>query len=904
MSLIGKTVGHIRLVESLGRGGMGEVYAGYDDALERKVAVKAIGGRSRLSPESKARFLREARVLSQLEHPNICRIYDYIEGEENDFLVLELIEGKNLRLAIYEGMEKGQKLKIAEQVARVLVAAHEKGVVHRDLKPSNIMLTKLGEIKVLDFGIARFIKGPPEDWEKEARPEALPVSTPAGKPASPGDVTLTLEQPPRGEGDRTPSSFPDFTFKTTDGTVVGTPVYMSPEQARGEPVSAASDMYSFGLLLQELFTGKTPVEETVDTLTALDWARQARTRPIAGVRSDLAELINRLKSPAPTARPTAAEAAERLHRIREKPKRIIRRFIAAGILAAAALAGLKYTFDLRRERTAAVQARDEVVGVVKFLVDMFEVSDPAKARGNTITAREILDKGAKEIEQGLLEQPLTRARLMETMGTVYRKLGLYASAEPLLKRALEIRQTSLGAEDLQVAESLNNLAVLREQKGEYDEAERLAQGGLEIRQKKLPPNDIDIAESFHELGRINTRKVKYAMALDLYSKALAIRENSLGPNHPKVADSLIDIGALHYQEGRFEEAEKCYKRALSIRETIFSPDHPDVGRSVTSLADLYSYLRRYKEAEPLYKRALAIREKTLGLFHPEVADCLNNIAVFYYYQARYKEAEKLYLQALDIEKKALGENHPDVAETLENIGILCHKTKRYTEAEPYYRKSLALREKIFGPEHPELIRCLNNLGMLLLSFPGQEKVREAEALHQRALQIAEKAFGPDNPRIVRSLVNFGNHYLDVNQPVKAKPLFERVLALQSKQSGLDHIRLADTHNTLGQIASLMKQPSEAEAHFFRALEIWDKNAGAPPQIRATSLFELGVLYHDQFKRIKEAEKYYRLSLTIQEKELGVGAEETQKTAKNYIRLLRAQGRGEEAKDMASKFETK
>ena len=904
MSLIGKTVGHIRIVESLGRGGMGEVYAGYDDALERKVAVKAIGGHSRLNAESKARFLREARVLSQLEHPNICRIYDYIEGEENDFLVLELIEGKNLRLAIQERLDKAEKLKIAEQIARVLVAAHEKGVVHRDLKPSNIMLTKLGEIKVLDFGIARYIKDPAEDWEKDARPEALPVSTPARKSASPGDLTLTLEQTPRGEGDRTPSSFPDFTFKTTDGTVVGTPVYMSPEQARGEPVSAASDMYSFGLLLQELFTGKMPVEETADTPTALDWARQARTRPITGVSQDLAELINRLKSPAPTGRPTAVEAAERLHRIREKPKRIIRRFIAAGILTMAALAGLKYTFDLRRERTAAVQARDEVVGVVKFLVDMFEVSDPAKARGNTITAREILDKGAKEIEQGLLEQPLTRARLMETIGTVYRKLGLYASAEPLLKRALEIRQTSLGAEDLQVAESLNNLAVLREQKGEYDEAERLAQGGLEIRQKKLPPNDIDIAESFHELGRINTRKVKYAKALDLYSKALTIRENSLGPNHPKVADSLIDLGALHYQEGRFVEAEKCYKRALSIRETIFSPDHPDVGRSVTSLADLYSYLRRYKEAEPLYKRALAIREKTLGPFHPEVADCLNNIAIFYYYQAKYKEAEKLYMQALDIEKKALGENHPDVAETLENIGILYHKTKRYAEAEPYYRRSIALREKIFGPEHPELIRCLNNLGMLLLSFPGQEKAREAEALHLRALQIAEKAFGPDNPRIVRNLVDLGNHYLDINQPVKAKPLFVRILALQSKQSGPDHIRLADTYNTLGQIASLMKQPSEAEAHFFRALEIWDKNAGASPQVKATSCFELGILYHDQFKRIKEAEKYYRLSLAIQEKELGVGAEETQKTAKNYIRLLRTQGRGEEAKDLASKFETK
>lgn len=901
MSLIGTIIGHIRIVDSLGHGGMGEVYAGYDDALERKVAVKAIRARSRLNPESKARFLREARVLSQLDHPNICRIYDYIEGQETDFLVLEFIEGKSLRQAINEGLEKAQKLKIAEEIVRVLVAAHAKGVVHRDLKPSNIMLTKQGEVKVLDFGIARYIKGPSEEPEKWAQPPADPESAPSEKTAGPEDETLSLLKPVRGEEDSQLPPFPLLTFKTTDGTVVGTPLYMSPEQARGEPVSAASDMYSFGLLLQELFTGRTPVEETVDPLTALDWARQARSRPIAGVSSDLANLINRLKSPVPTARPTAVEALERLHRIREKPKRIIRRLAAAAILAAAVLAGLKYTIDLRQERKLAVQARDEVVGVVEFLVNLFEVSDPGEARGNTITAREILDKGAREIGQGLLEQPLTRARLMETIGTVYRKLGLYASAEPLMKRALEIRETSLGTENPQVGESLNNLAVLRELQGQYDEAEGLARRGLEIRERSLSATDPAVAESFHELGRINAKRAKYAEALDFYQKALAIRENSLGPNHPKVAESLSDLGALHYQESRFDEAEKCYKRALAIRENVYGADHPDVGRSITSLADLYSYLRRYKDAEPLYKRALAIREKTLGPEHPEVADCLNNIAIFYYYQGRYEEAEKLYLQALDISKKALGENHPDFAENLENIGILYHKTGRYTEAERYYRQSLAIREKVFGPDHPELARCLHNLGILLLNFPGKEKERAAEALHLRGLQIMEKAFGADHDRIRRSLINLGNHYLDTDQPAKAGPVFERVLAIQEKELGPEHINLAETQNTLGQIARQTGRPTDAEAHLRRALGIWEKNAGADPQIKAASLFELGLLFHDQKSRVVEAERCYQEALAIQEKGLGADAEETQRTAKNLVRLLQAQSREKEARKLVARF---
>jgi len=808
MTLIGKTIGHIRIVDHLGQGGMGEVYAGYDDALERKVAVKAIGARSRLNAESKARFLREARVLSQLDHPNICRIYDYIDGEETDFLVLEFIEGRNLRQAINLGLNKKQKLKIAEEIVRALVAAHTKGIVHRDLKPSNVMITSAGEVKVLDFGVARHLKGPREAV-KEEEPRAVPPDSPLS-PELPGgkDVTLTLQEPAHKPQELPPSYRPDLTVKTTDGTIIGTPSYMSPEQARGEPVSAASDMYSFGLMLQELYTGQSPVDETVDSRTALDWARQAKSRPIAGVRSDLADLINRLKSPIPTARPTAVEAADRLRRIRERPKRIIRRTVAAAILAAAALVGLKYTIDLRRERGLAIQARDEVMGVVEFLVDLFEVSDPGEARGNTITAREILDKGAREIEQGLRKQPLTRARLMETIGTVYQKLGLYPSAEPLLKKALEIREASLGKEDLQVAESLNSLSVLAELKGEYDEAESLARRGLEIRRKKLSTNDPAVAESLHEIGRINARRVEFAEAREYYNQALAIREQAFGPKHPKVADSLSDLGALHYMDRRFEEAEACYRRALVIREEVFGADHPDVGRSLTSLADLYSVQRRYKDAEPLYQRALAIREKTLGALHPEVADCLNNIAVFYYYQERYEEAEKLYLKALEIQKNALGENHPDVAESLENIGILYHQIKRYAEAEPYYRQSLAVREKIFGPDHPELIRCLNNLGFLLLYFPEKERIREAETLHLRALAIAEKKFGPDHRQTRRTLTNLSYHYVDAGQPAKAAPLFERVLAILEKELGPD---AEETQKTAKEYIDLLRKLGREKA---------------------------------------------------------------------------------------------
>ncbi len=213
-SRVGTTVGHIRITRFIGAGGMGEVYEGFDETLRRKVAVKTIGRKARLTPTAKARFLREARALSALDHPHICKIYDYVEGDGSDFLVLEHIEGSNLADAIQSGLDRNLKLRIAEQIAGVLVAAHEKGVVHRDIKPTNVMLTRGGNAKVLDFGLARLAQ--PKD--RGRKPLALPAIR--GRPnngrstlrssrlqrwASPRLGNFRLGNPPPQSRARTPS---------------------------------------------------------------------------------------------------------------------------------------------------------------------------------------------------------------------------------------------------------------------------------------------------------------------------------------------------------------------------------------------------------------------------------------------------------------------------------------------------------------------------------------------------------------------------------------------------------------------------------------------------------------------------------------------------------------------------
>jgi len=899
MKIIGKTIGHIRITDRLGKGGMGEVYSGFDEKLQRKVAVKAIGAKFQMNPQAKSRFLREARVLSQLEHSNICQIYDYIEGETNDFLVLEFIDGRNLGYKINRGIDKQVKLKVAEQIARVLVAAHEKGVVHRDLKPSNVMITDKNEVKVLDFGLAGFVKAKGEPEEQEKSDEIEPPKLDQGAPPEKGDITFTL--PPDDDiSDPELSQSLFLTFKTKYGTVMGTPHYMSPEQARGEAASAASDMYSYGLMLQQLFTGKAPYDETVDPATILDMAMKAETIPVTGVSADLGALINRLKSPVPTARPSSTEALEKIQKIREKPKRRVRNLIIAAVTLAFFLIGFKYTLDLRRERKLALQARDEATNVANFLVDLFEVSDPGEARGNTITAREILDRGAEEVTQGLQNQPFIKASFMDTISTVYRKLGLYKESEPLARKALEIRENLLGLEDLEVAQSLMSLAWLFERQGKYPEAEQCTRRSLEIREKKLGSDHPDTAKSLYLLGRLYFRQVKYEEAVSLHARALEILEKAFGPNHPDVAEILNDLGSLSYYQSQFDEAEQYYTRALGIRESVLGADHPDVGRTLNSLAGLYLWLGRYDEAEPLYQRSVAIRQKTLGPEHPEVANSYNNIAILHLHQRNYTEAETFFKKSLDVRKNSLREDHPEIAGSLEDMAYLYEVTRRLEEAEAMYLQALEIKEKAFGSESLELINALHGLTLI---YVEKDYPRRAETHIRRALNIVEKAFGPNHFHSTGCLNILGYFYFKTGGYDEAEKQYKNAIALLEAEFGPEDREIAENLEDLGELYLETGRYDEAEQHLKRGLAICEKDEKPDLEIKAGILSSLGRLYFREFGRYEEAESYFKKALKIIEGDLDMYFSKAEETVREYAALLRMLGREKEAKDLESRIKS-
>jgi len=439
MTLTGTKFGHYLVKQRLGKGAMGEVYLGFNEALKKEVALKVLRARHRLSARARARFLREARILSKLDHPNICRIHDYVAGDEADFLVLELIEGRSLRGAIGESLDKATKLRIAEQIAHVLVEAHKAGVVHRDLKPGNVMLTHEGQVKVLDFGLARPVEPAPDE------------ETPGVEPIA-GDVAQTAAETVHAdENDDTRMATVDrvemlTALKTAAGSLVGTPAYMSPEQARGEPATSASDMYSFGLLLQTLFTGRPPYDKNISTLKLLERAMRGETLPVTGLDTDLTRLIERLKSLAPASRPTAVETSGRLRRIRDKPRRRRRRLFVGAAVVALALLGVKYVLDLRYERGVARQRQAQAESLIEFMVG--DLHPKLDELGRLDILDDVGDKALEyfeSVDENLLgvEELSRYAKVLIQIGEVRMDQGDLDAALEAFRESLS-RATSLG----------------------------------------------------------------------------------------------------------------------------------------------------------------------------------------------------------------------------------------------------------------------------------------------------------------------------------------------------------------------------------------------------------------------------------------------------------------------------
>ncbi len=671
MSLLGKTVGRFRVLSLLGRGGMGEVYVAYDETLDRRVALKSIVAGRRLQPSAQARFRREARALSRLDHPNICRIYDYVEMESHDFLVLELVTGRRLDEAIRAGLSHDVQLRIAGQIASALVAAHAEGIVHRDLKPSNVMLSDSGEVKVLDFGLA---------WTAGERPVPQPLATHSSAaaetelpPTEAGFVGASAlgaeiasasvaESPAKSPPawDPEPASFEDDGVHTQHGMILGTPAYMSPEQARGEPATTASDMYSLGLLLQYLFTGNAPQPEGLDSTELLRRALRAESLPPAGLAKDQAALVTRLKSAAPAARATAIEVGTRLAWIRDAPKRRWRRAAGAAALLVAVLAGVKYTLDLRAERSLAVAAqaeaerrRGQAEDLIQFMLGDLRERLESVGRLDALdgVAAKALDYFAS-VEPGQLTDAdlFRRTRALTQIGEVRIAQGDLAAARQQLSAA-HASASDLVARQPQNGDWLMGLGALEFWLGNVD----WLQGDLAAAEERFraylavadrlaaidgtkPEWRMEQAYAHSNLGTVQNARGNVDAALEHFRLTVEVERelvvaDAKEPRWQKeLASGLSWLGEALFGRGELEESRAFYEEARAALErlTALAPDDTAsrflLGLQRRKLGTTLESLGRLDEAIAEYGQSLAIHRQLLEL-DPANADWRREVAV-------------------------------------------------------------------------------------------------------------------------------------------------------------------------------------------------------------------------------------------------------------------------------------
>jgi serine/threonine-protein kinase len=751
----GRLVGPWRIVREIGRGGMGAVYLAEraDGDFEQRVALKVVK-RGMDTDEILERFRHERRILASLEHPSIARLYDGGASEDGlPYLVMELVDGEPItswcdrqRLTIDE------RIDLFGTVCAAVQHAHQKLVVHRDIKPSNILVATDGTPRLLDFGIARLL---------DANDAAAPV--------------------------------------TRTGMRILTPAYAAPEQIRGEPPTAATDVFALGAVLYELLTGDRPFEDErggmvdpdraagkpsartgsgpgADNAAARSTSPERLRRRLAG---DLDTIVLKALEPDPALRYGSAlqllddlERHRAGHPIRARPptfayraRKFVRRnrsgVAAAALVLLTLLGGLGSTLwqaqRAARERDISELARANAEQVTAFLLDMFDSADPLDVRmerADTLRVRAIVDRGAERVRRELAGQPDLLAEMLTVFGKVYANLGIYDTAESMLEDALQL--------------AVGRDAPLRH---------------------RISPLTL-LATAAHNQG-------DFPRADSLLARALAIYEETATQPDSFYVWSASERGVTLMYLAEYDESRRMHERALALIDSLGIRGNPLHGRAVNNLGLLHSNLAQYDSAAASYEAALEIERRYLPVGHPRLASILNNLATSTHYDGRLAEAEPIYIEAVTTARAALGDEHSEVGAYLQNLATLYDDQGRYAEADTVYRQSIDAHEASIG-------RTSVNTALLLR--------------------------------------NYALNRLEVNELDHAQSLLREALATIRSGLGGNHLYTAVTHVALGRVLVAAGRLEEALGHLETGASLLDGQLAADHYLRLGAKCDLGAWY--------------------------------------------------------------
>lgn len=838
------SVGPYSVIRLIARGGMGSVYLAEraEEGFRYTVALKLLR-RDLQSDELRRRFLSERQVLARINHPNIARLLDGGLTEAGQpWFVMEYVEGAPIdRYCDEHRLSVRERLRLFRDVCGAVRHAHRNLVVHRDLKPGNILVTEDGEVKLLDFGIAKVLD---------------------------------------------PEAFPDEEMQTRAGQRLMTPEYAAPEQLRGEPVTTASDVYQLGLLLCHLISGRLPRLQGARAATGFPSTRDVRrpsvalveasgptpeargelddTRRIAAARGttpdrlrrhlagDLDNIVLLALREEPDRRYASVEQLDedvRRHieglpvRARpQDPRYVVGKFIRrhrAAVAAAAVVAGTLFAFTVGTviQANRVERERDRAQQVSTLLLDMFQNASPDVSRGDTITVVQVLDRGAERIRTNLEGRPSLQGDMLGVISDVYGDLGQQDKAVALAREALSLHLESMGPDHSETIQDFIRLATILTYTGHADSALVHASRAVHLARRRLGRRSLVTGDALQTQALALMIEGDLDEAQSAQSRAIDIFRGLPGDSaRTSLASSLVNLGWIHQNRGDFDAAAEDLRESVAIRRALGDAQYPALASSLTSLADLLARQGRPAEAQPIAVEALEIRERIYPPGHPRLAETRGVYARILEQVGDLDRAEDLYRTSLKVEQEAYGPRTLSAAQALNDLALFLNfRRGDARSAEPLFREAVSIFAEQRGTSDAWTAIVQGNLATVLCA---EGRHGEAAAIFARSLPLVEAAYPPASPTVGGMLLGYGLALTESGRLADADTLLVRGLEIARANGDSTAIARAEATRAIWLAAG--GRSEEAERVLSRTMPILldGKMRDAVPRRAAETLVEL------------------------------------------------------------------
>jgi tetratricopeptide (TPR) repeat protein len=881
------TIGRYQLLQQIGEGGFGVVFmAEQQEPVKRKVALKIIKA-GMDTREIIARFEAERQALALMDHPNIAQVLDGGAATNGrPYFVMELVRGIPItQYCDKANLSTHERLELFIKVCRAIQHAHQKGVIHRDLKPGNVLVTLHdGESvpKVIDFGVAK------------ALGQKLTERTPFTR----------LEQ------------------------MIGTPAYMSPEQAglRGLDIDTRSDIYSLGVLLYELLTGVTPIDAEALQRGALEEirrmiqeidppkpstrlltlgerlievARHRRAEPAALsrlIRGDLDWIVmkalekdrNRryetanglaldvqryLGDEAVFARPPSA--GYRLQKFVRKHRTAVAVTTGFALLltAATVVSGL-LALRANREGTRASKSEIEARATLGFFRDKVLAAGRPKGEagglGYDVTLKAAINAAESNIASSFANAPLVEASIRNAMGDSYRYLGEYSNAVRQYERALALRSFHLGREKPETIQTMYGLAAGYHNVGHRNEAFRLLEEILRTSKGKFGPDHPQTLAAMHGMAIVYDDAGRKNEALQLFEQTLKLRKAKLGLEHPDTLRSSAALAGAYLDARRDDEAIRLMEETFRLSRAKLGPDHPDSLSCMNYLASAYFTVGRYSEALPLFEATQKLHNSQLGPDHPDTTRTLYTFASALHFEGRLEEAIPLYEESLKLSTSKLGSAHVAVIELMWRLACAYNQSGRLDHALILSEEALNLMWSTLGPNHPETLHVMS---LVAQAYEQVDRPADASSLFEELLKLQRDKLAPDHPDTIDSMNRLAHAYCRSGRQEQALPILENALKTSEAKLGADH---PDTLTAMGNLAALyfsMGRPIDALPVFEKSLRLTKAKAESDYSYAVHTMNTLASAYRAS-GRLGEAIALYEEIFALKRSELGASHSDT------------------------------